>query len=370
MIKILVIGSVPPPHLGQAIMTSHLINIKNDRFKIFHIDLSFSKKANQIGKFNFSKILSLLRVFFQIIYFRIFHNCTFIYYCPSGHRKAAIIRDILILWWSRRIFKKTIFHFHAYGVNIVYGKLNYFLKFFFKLSFYEPDIMIKLTEDINKDEVLIQPKQLVIIPNGIQDSFSFFNFSRNETLSSKFQLLYVGAIYEERGVDDLISLMIKLKKKCYDEFELVFVGEFINQSYKDSIMRKIFIHNLDNIQFKGELIGKDKFLEFNKCNLLVFPSKVPSETFGLVIVEAMQFYKPSLVTNRNGPRFVVQDQYDSILYEPGNIREMVDKVLLLKNNNELYLKICEQARETYLKKYTLKHFESKVSSLFEDLNKN
>jgi len=369
MNKILVIGSTPPPHLGQAIMTKYLIDIESNHFKFYYINLSFSKNSTQFGKINFFKILSLVKVFVLIIYFRIFHKCKILYYNPSGHRYFPIIRDILILWWSRKLFNKTIFHFHAYGINIVYKKMNKILKFFFRLSFFKPDLMIKLTQDLNDDELLIKPLKTEIIANGIEDNFTKYGFSRNTRRSKKFKLLYVGAIYEERGILDLINLIIKLKKKGINDLELIFVGDFVDISFKNLVYSTINKFKIrDKIIFKGELIGKIKFREFNLCDILVFPSRVPSETFGLVIVEAMQFYKPSIVTNLNGPKYVIENQIDAVLYESQNIDDLEEKLLSIKNNKHYQYKLGLNARANYEKKYSLEIFQRKISKVFMSLD--
>lgn len=368
MLKILVIGSVPPPHLGQAIMTKYLIDIESDNFKIFNINLSFSKNANEFGKLNMSKFFSLIKVFFLILYNKIINRCSILYYNPSGHRYMPILRDILILWWSRKFFNKTIFHFHAYGINIVYKKMNKILKFFFKLSFFNPDLMIKLTKDVNDDELLISPLNTEIIPNGIEDNFTKYGFSRKNSRTKKFKLLYVGAIYEERGILDLINLVVKLKNRGINDLELIFVGDFVDDSFRRLIYSRIDEFKIkDRVIFKGELIGKIKFREFNSCDVLVFPSRVPSETFGLVIVEAMQFYKPSIVTNLNGPKYVIENQIDSVLYESQNIDDFEEKLLSIKNNKHYYDKLCLNARANYEKKYTLEIFQRKISKVFMSL---
>ena len=161
-----------------------------------------------------------------------------------------------------------------------------------------------------------------------------------------------------------------IRRDLRTDFELIFVGDFIDASFREKILSKISMYQIkDQVIFRGELIGESKFKEFNDCNVLVFPSKVPSETFGLVIVEAMQFFKPSVVTNLNGPRYVVQNNFDSLLYQSENIQDLYDKILLLRTDNVLYTTLCNNARRSYEEKYTLDNFEKKVSSILSNLSK-
>lgn len=366
--KILIIGQVPPPYLGQAIMTERVVNLKGKDFEIHYINSSFSKKSSQFGRLNFSKILTLLRISYMIIYHRFYTRCNYIYYSPSGHRVPAIMRDILLLCWSRKLFDNTIFHFHAYGLNIVYKKLNRFNKLLFRLSFMKPDHMIKITKFVSKDQLLIKPKKTYVIPNGSQDFFNHYEFNKKNELGNTFNMLYVGAIYQERGIDDIIEMSKYIAKVHRVDIHITFVGEFVDQNYKKDILKRIQEYELDNLfTFKGELIGKEKFIAFNNTDLLLFPSYVPSETFGLVIIEAMQFYKPSIITNHNGPKHVIEKDIDSTSYTPGNVKELIKEIINLIENKDFYYKLSENARRSYESKYTIKIFERNFIKFFENL---
>ena len=369
MNKILLIGQIPPPHLGQAIMTEQVLKLdSNKNFKLFFIDYSFSKKADEFGKFSLGKFFSLIKVLVLIFYHKIINKCNVIYYCPSGHRTFPILRDIIFLFWSRFLFNKTIFHFHAYGLSIVYKRLNKLLRIFFRLSFMKPDLMVKLTEDSNADEQLIKPARVVIVPNGIQDYFTHFQFVRKVRNDNSFKLLYVGAIYDERGISDIIELFKIFKKNCIYDVSIIFVGDFIDKEYEIQILDQISNEDLESyFTFMGQKLGYDKFNIYNSSDALIFPSRVPSETFGLVIIEAMQFYKPSIVTNINGPRFVVNDQYNSLLYEPGKINEIYDSIISLKENLELYNKFSMNSRTEYVSKYQLNTFHNNIKKAFKEI---
>ena len=365
--KILIVGQIPPPFLGQAIMTKHFIDSLEKDFKVYFINSSISSKSSDIGKISFSKIFLILKVILKIFCYRFLYNVNVLYYNPSGHRKIAILRDIIILFSTRFMFKHTVFHFHAYGLNIAKQKLNYFQKILFNISFNKPKLFIKLTQDINIDENLIKPKKISILPNGIPDYFKKYNFQLKKNKST-FNLIYVGAIYKERGILDIVNLFHHLKEKRNSNFKITFVGDFIDSSYEFDLKKIISDKKIDSFfEFKGEKLGKEKFEIINNADVLIFPSIVPSETFGLVIVEAMQFYKPSIVTNINGPRYVTKDQYDGFHYKPGDIEDLYNKVLKLKTDKGLYKIMSENARKTYETKYTIENFKKNASAVMNEI---
>ena len=369
MNKFLIIGQIPPPFLGQATMIKNLLDIESNDFQLFHVNLSFSEKASEFGRLSIKKIFLFPKIIFEILFHRFINGTDIIYYCPSGHRKIPILRDVIILFWSRPLFKKTIFHFHAYGIHRVYNSSNIIFKYFISKSFFRPDMIIKLTKDINYDELLIKPISVRIIPNGIEDSFSKHNFRKKERLDSlKFKMLYVGAIYEERGIHDILLLAKKLVEKSIIDFEFSFIGEFMNKDYKNSVFKLLEENSiLKYFNFKGQLIGLEKWKEYNDSDLLIFPSRVPSETFGLVIVEAMQFYKPSIVTSLNGPQYVVSNNFDSKLYYPGDIDDLSEKITHLKGDKAIYNKFALNARISYETKYKIEKFHKNIMNVFNEI---
>ena len=181
-------------------------------------------------------------------------------------------------------------------------------------------------------------------------------------------MLYVGAIYQERGIDDIIEMSKYFAKVPGVDIHITFVGEFVDLNYKKDILKRIHEYKLDKLfTFKGELIGKEKFIEFNNTDLLLFPSYVPSETFGLVIIEAMQFYKPTIITNQNGPKYVIEKDVDSISYNPGRVNEMIKVIQNIIENKDFYHNLSSNARRSYESKYTLKIFERNFIKFFENL---
>ena len=136
MQRVLVIGQTPPPFHGQAIMIESLLGGEYKYAKLFHVRMSFSKEMDELGKFSLSKLLHLLKVIKDIVYFRIIHNVRILYYPPSNPETFPVLRDLAILCITRWMFKKTIFHFHAAGISELYPSLPWFLKILFRWGYF------------------------------------------------------------------------------------------------------------------------------------------------------------------------------------------------------------------------------------------
>ena len=364
MKKILVVGQTPPPFGGQALMTQILLNGNYDNVILYHIRLSFSKDFDDMGAFKFYKFWALVKTIFLIWYYRFSKNITILYYAPAGPNKLAMLRDMILLSTTRILFNKLILHTHAGGTSILYNNLNFIFKYFYRLSFFKPNILIKLTEYSHGDEFVLKPIKTVIIPNGIEDNYINFRNNNIQHKDDFINLLYVGAMYKERGIIDLILAVKLLLNKGY-KVKLNLVGIFIENIFEKQIHKLINENNLiTNIDFYGTKIDNGKWDVFLKSDIFCFPSYVPSETFGLVLVEAMQFKLPIVATNWNGIPYVIENNFNALLVNVNKPEDIANKIEFLILNPNLRKEFAENGRILYLKKYSLKVFENNMNQVF------
>jgi glycosyltransferase involved in cell wall biosynthesis len=231
-----------------------LLNGNYENATLYHIRLSFSKDFNDMGAFKFYKFWALVKTIFLIWYYRFSKNITILYYAPAGPNKLAMFRDMILLSTTRILFNKLILHTHAGGTSILYKNLNFIFKYFYRLAFFKPNILIKLTEYSHGDEFVLKPIKTIIIPNGIEDNY--INFKKNNLKQDNdfINLLYVGAMYKERGIIDLILALKILLDKGY-KVKLNLVGIFIENIFEIQIHELINNNNLNsNIVFYGTKI--------------------------------------------------------------------------------------------------------------------
>ena len=168
MKKILVVGQTPPPYGGQAVMIQHLVEHPFQNVKIYHIRMAFSRGMKDMGKLQFYKVMHLLSIIIKIYYYRICKQVDILYYPPSGPN-SAVYRDMMILFPTRWMFKKTIFHFHASGLSEHLKRKSKLFRFIFKRCFFYPDVAIRLSESCPDEGKAIQAKKRIIVPNGLPD---------------------------------------------------------------------------------------------------------------------------------------------------------------------------------------------------------
>lgn len=363
MIKILVAGQTPPPYHGQAIMIQKLLSANFENIRLYHVRLQFSKNIEQIGRVNLYKIFHLFFVITKIIFVRFRHNVRILYYPPAGKNVIPMVRDIIILLLTRPFFTKTIFHFHAGGVSEFINKFPTPIKFFAKAAYWEPDVSIRLSKLNPEDGKTFKTKSEFIIPYGLEDSFNGYKniFNTRGTIN----LLYVGVIKESKGIFVLLESFAKLSKSN-GALELHLIGGFDSKELEKSVSDFICRCNLP-VKLYGVLFGCEKFRVFQNADIFCFPSFYESETFGIVLLEAMMFKLPIVATCWRGIPDVVIDGENGFLVPIKNSEALTEKLELLIRDNELRKKMGMKGRQLFLEKYSLKKHISELEKVFNTL---
>ena len=100
---------------------------------------------------------------------------------------------------------------------------------------------------------------------------------------------------------------------------------------------------------------------------LVFPSKF--EGFGMVILEAFEYYKPVLVSRVRPQLDIVEDKKTGLVLAPDDKVEWADAIKDLFNKPEIGVKMGENGRIALEKKYNLEIMTKNILHMYEDVIK-
>lgn len=361
MHKILVVGQTPPPYGGQAVMIEQLLRQEYSRIKLFHVRMCFSREMDDIGRFQIKKVWHLLTLILRIFASRIWHQTKILYYPPSGPNKTPMYRDLAILICTRWMFSKTIFHFHAGGITELNQHLSRLEKLLFWIAYHKPDGAFLLSDLNPRDDKNLHAKQTFIIPYGIEDQYQ--QVSRNIQNDTP-TVLYVGILKESKGVLLLLDALRTLKDRGVD-FKAVFVGKFESNTFEQTVMMVANQTKLKpNLEFPGVLTGDEKWQQFANADIFCYPTFFESETFGLVVLEAMQFKLPTIVTNWRGVPSLVSEGKTGFIVPIKDSDQLADKIELLCKNEALAAQMGNAGREIYLGNYSLTTFRNRIEKAF------
>ncbi len=164
--------------------------------------------------------------------------------------------------------------------------------------------------------------------------------SENSSLKEK-QLISIGRLSKEKGFIELIDVFkeVNLRKS---EWKLNIVGdglekEIIKQKIKENQLEEnIIMHGYQNSDNINKLLLKSSIYVMTSF----------TESFGLVLIEAMSYGIPCIVyDSAKGALEIVDDNVNGFVITGRNKEEMVNKIVQLIDNFELRLSLGKNAKE-------------------------
>jgi glycosyltransferase involved in cell wall biosynthesis len=132
-----------------------------------------------------------------------------------------------------------------------------------------------------------------------------FSPAADHKRTGPFRIGYVGRLTVEKNVRAFVDLQGKLEAAGRHDFQFVLVG--------DGREREYLRRHLPQAEMPGVLHGHQLAAAYASMDAFVFPSR--TDTFGLVILEAMASGVPVIVTSETGARVGVRDGVEGFLSE-------------------------------------------------------
>lgn len=337
--KLLVFAHVPPPHHGQSYMVKRMLDgFGGDCRKLpperraelpvqcYHVNARFSETLEDIGTFRLGKFLLLLRYCVSAIWCRFRHGVNAFYYVPAPGKRAALIRDWVVMLLCRPFFKHFIHHWHAVGLGDWLQKEGSWLER--RLTHWllgEPALGVALAIPSMRDALWFRSRAVELIPNGIPDPCVNFDtdvramrkarLAAREALISGgphavteqeaavFRVLFLGNLLRDKGIFDTLEAVAIANQTLRADassikIRLVVAGAFPEGTEERDFHDRVSRPDLQGVvTWQGFVTGTAKAELLRDCDCLCFPSYYHAESFGLVVVEAMACGM-ALVTSR------------------------------------------------------------------------
>ena len=221
---------------------------------------------------------------------------------------------------ARLFKKKVILHIHGGGFKDYYSRN----KLFVKQQLDKADAIVALSEywRVYFAEEL-KCKNVFLVHNIIQTP----NYQPNKE-KDIFNLLYLGHIYEKKGIFDLVSLIKDHKEEYNGKLKLHIGGGLYEVDRLLNILKNEDLN--DVVKFEGWVSGEKKQELLNISDVYILPSY--AEGVPISILEAMSYHLPIIATNVGGIPSIVGNQ-NGILVEPGNktqLKEAIDRLIRSK----------------------------------------
>ncbi len=182
--------------------------------------------------------------------------------------------------------------------------------------------------------------------------------------SNNIKFLYVGRLSEEKGIKELLEVFAELSHK-YNNISLMVVG---NGVLFDELQVK---YKNSQIKFVGKLSHEKLYSVYNESNVVIVPSL--TETFGLVLLEALYFEKAIITTTGITVSDIVPGnvaitvpldvQAEGVRLPLNVLRNSVERVIL---NPDLINQMSKASKDYYMKKFFSYCEYTMIQSIIED----
>lgn len=202
----------------------------------------------------------------------------------------------------------------------------------------------------------------VVIPFGLEQHDVQHDPQRvahwRETVGDNF-FLFVGAFRYYKGLHILLDAAERSR------LPVVIVG---GGPLEAEVRREAQQRGLSNVVFTGMLNDEDKYILFQLCRGVVFPSHLRSEAFGITLLEGARFARPLISCEiGTGTSFINQDKVSGCVIPPNDSQALVEAMNELWNNEETSNRYGENSRRRFEEMFTAVHMIDAYVNLYTTL---
>lgn len=184
--------------------------------------------------------------------------------------------------------------------------------------------------------------------------------SIRDKYKDSFLIYSLGRLVEYKGFEHLVAASSYLP----DNYKVVIAGK---GPLKEQLERQVEALSLqDKVLFLGFLSDKEAHAYFHACDLYVLSSTMKTEAFAIVQIEAMSCAKPVVTADiaGSGVSWVNQNDVSGLICAPQNPKDLADKVRQIAENEELYARLSQGAKQRYEQYFNLEAMIDKALEVY------
>ena len=158
--------------------------------------------------------------------------------------------------------------------------------------------------------------------------------------SGKFTFLFVGRIVKDKGINELVEAFMQIHKNS--SIRLLLVGKFEDNLDPIADLTRKIIRECDDIVCAGPKYGAELLAYYAASDCFVLPSY--REGFPNTVLEAGAMELPSIVTDINGSREIIENGKNGLVIPSKNADALADAMMQMIENNEMRERMAEDAR--------------------------
>jgi glycosyltransferase involved in cell wall biosynthesis len=206
---------------------------------------------------------------------------------------------------------------------------------------------------------LFAKEKVCVIANGIHIPENPPLRKNRDTL----HLLCLGRIEKEKGMHHAVKAMEEFNDGTL-KLDIVGTGPYLDELKK--LIAKLKLEK--NVICHGRVEDNELSKMFAAADIYLMPT-TRQEGLPLTILEAMANGLPVIASDIGGIPQVIEDEGDGLLVKPGDVSELINAIRILKNDEDMRLKLSKAARKTIEDKYSKERMVDETLAVFDSVRK-
>lgn len=356
-LKIMLVGVLPPPIHGQSMATKALFDADLGPLEKVIVEIRSSQTLVSVGKFSMSKALSLFPLIGRTWLAWLRHRPRVLYYTAGSGAWVPFFRDLIYLALCRPLFSKVLIHYHA-GNLVQFLETSRLLAALGRFTYGRGAWTIRLGSSCPAP---IYPGNCVFdVPNGIDTPINL----PTRVSSNSFRILFLGNLFEDKGVLDLVDAVHLLATTHSAPITLSLIGGWPNPATRLRIEQRIALLPAHvTCPPPVAVLGEGKWQALSNHDVFAFPSYYRAENLPLVIIEAMAVGLPVIASDWRGIRTLVENNVTGLLVPPRNVPQLTAALDSLARDPMLRESLGKSAKDAYGQKFTASHHLRQLHSI-------
>lgn len=196
---------------------------------------------------------------------------------------------------------------------------------------------------------------IAYIPNGI-------NPLTYVPIKNFHELLYVGRLTKDKGVEYLLKAMPEVIKR-FSRCSLTLVGSGVDESYFHKLTQTLKI--AQNVKFVGAVTSNELQKYYQRSTIVIVPS-IYNDNFPTVCLEAMSVGRPVIGTRMGGIPELIEDGKTGWIVAPESSFELSAKIQELLANRESLQRMSYNQKEKF-PQFSLDKHTKKIVQIYQTL---
>jgi rhamnosyl/mannosyltransferase len=187
-------------------------------------------------------------------------------------------------------------------------------------------------------------------------------FSHSANINQPTRLLSIGRLTYYKGYSDLIKAM-----QYISNAQLIIVGHGEQHQQLQNLINQLDLQN--NVYLAGKVSNDNLNNLLHSCNIFCLSSIERTEAFGLVLLEAMSYAKPIVITRveGSGMNWVTQNNKTALFAEKQSPQNFAEKVNDLMDNPLLAKTLGDNGYQRLLAHFNIETISQQTLKLYQSI---